>query len=105
MPALAGTGIVPSGAIGAELTAVTRRAFVPRVPVQIYKATAILSAALANAQTASGGVSSVTVPVQGPPFVAAQATDYTGAFNQPAGQTGITGAEFNLKAAIVPIPF
>jgi len=102
---LTGTGIVPTGAVGTELTAVTRRAFVPRVPVQIYKATAILSAALANAQTASGGVSSVTVPVQGSPFVQAQATDYTGAFNQPAVQTGITEADFNLKAVIVPIPF
>src|SRR5207245_3283167 len=43
---LTGTRIVPTGAVGTELTAVTRRAFVPRVPVQIYKATAILSAAL-----------------------------------------------------------
>ena len=68
---LTGTGIVPTGAVGTELTAVTRRAFVPRVPVQIYKAIAIFSAALANAQTASGGVSSVTVPVQGSPFVQA----------------------------------
>lgn len=102
---LTGTGIVPSGAQGTELTAVTRRSFVPKVPVQIYHATPTLAALLANAQPASGGVSSVTVPVQGSNFVVAQATDYTGSFNQPAALTGITEADFNLKAVIVPIPF
>jgi hypothetical protein len=102
---LIGTGIVPSGAIGTELTAVTRRAFIPKCIVQIYKATPVLSAALANAQTASGGVSSVTVPVQGTAFVTAQATDYSGAFNQPQVAQGISEASFNLKAIVVPIPF
>jgi hypothetical protein len=102
---LLGTGIVPSGAIGAELNAVTRRAFVPKNIVQLYKATPTLAAALANAQTASGGVSSITVPVQGTPFVNAQATDYSGAFSQPAVQQGITEADYNLKALVVPIPF
>ena len=105
MPALIGSGIVPSGAVGTELTAVTRRAFIPKLVVQLYKATPVLSAALANAQTASGGVSSVTVPVQGTPMVTAQATDYTGSFNQPGAVTGITEADFNLKAVVVPIPF
>lgn len=103
--ALLGTGIVPSGAVGNELVAVTRRAFIPRNIVQLYKATPTLSAALSNAQTASGGVSSITVPVQGSQMVTAQATDYSGSFNQPAALTGIQDAEFNLKAVVVPIPF
>jgi len=102
---MAGTGIVPTGAVGTELAAVTRRAFIPKNIVQIYKATPTLSAALANAQTASGGVSSVTVPVQGTQMTTAQATDYSGSFNQPAALTGITTAEFDLKAVVVPIPF
>ena len=105
MPALIGTGIIPSGAVGTELTAVTRRAFIPKAIVQIYRSTPVLAAALANAQTASGGVSSVTVPVQGTPMVTAQATDYSGAFNQPASLQGITEASFNLKAVVCPIPF
>jgi hypothetical protein len=105
MPAVLGQGIIPSGAVGTELTAVTRRAFIPKAVVQFYTATPVLSAGLANAQTASGGVSSVTVPVQGTPFVQAQATDYSGAFQQPAALTGITEADFNLKAVVVPIPF
>src|SRR5262245_35014189 len=103
--ALLGTGIVPSGAAGQELTAVTRRAYVPKNIVQIYKASPILAAALSNAQPASGGVSSVTVPVQGTPMTTAQATDYSGAFTAPAAQQGISEADFNLKAVIVPIQF
>lgn len=102
---LVGTGIIPSGAVGAELSAVTRRAFIPKTIVQIYKATPVLAAGLANAQTADGGISSVTVPVQGLPMTTAQATDYSGAFNQPAQQTGISEADYNLKAVVVPIPF
>ena len=102
---LLGSGIVPSGAVGNELTAVTRRSFIPRLIVQFGNATPTLSAALSNAQMCSGGVSSVTVPVQGAAITTAQATDYSGAFNAPSNQTGIGNAEYNLKAIIVPIPF
>ena len=102
---LVGTGIMPSGAAATELTAVTRRAFVPKCIVQIYKARALLSALLANAQTASGGISSVTVPVQGTAMTTAQATDFSGVFTAPASQQGITEADFNLKAVVVPIGF
>ena len=102
---LIGTGIVPAGAVGNELTAVTRRAFIPKCIVQIGKATPTLAGMLANAHAAQGGISSVTVPVQGTPFVTAQATDYSGNFTQPSVVQGITEADYNLKAVIVPIPF
>ena len=105
MPLL-GTGIVPSGAVGTELTAVTRRAFVPKLIVNVaYNSTPTLSAALANAQTCSGGIASITVPIQGTAMTTAQATDYTGAFSQPSSQTGITAGEYNLRAVVVPIGF
>lgn len=104
MPVL-GTGIIPSGALGAELTALTRRAFIPKLVVQIYQATPFLSAMMANAQMASGGVSAVTVPVQGSAFVTTQASDYTGTFNQPQISQGAQNAEFNLKLIVTPIPF
>lgn len=103
--ALLGAGIIPTGPVGNELTAVTRRAFVPKGIVQIYAATPLLAAGLANAQPASGGVSSITVPVQGSPMTQAQPTDYTGSFNQPAGLVGMQDAEFNLKCVVVPIQF
>ncbi len=104
MPQL-GVGIVPSGAIGNELVAVTRRAFIPRLVVQIYKATPLLSLLMRNAQRAKGGVSQVTVPVQGGSFVNWSWSDYSGVFPQPAVQTAAQNAEFNLKLGVIPIPF
>ena len=104
MPQL-GVGIVPSGAIGNELVATTRRAFVPRLVVQIYKATPLLSLLLRNAQRAKGGVSQVTVPVQGGSYVAFSWSDYSGVFPQPSVLTAAQNAEFNLKLGVVPIPF
>lgn len=103
---LLGSGIIPSaGAVASELTAVTRRAFVPKLVVQLYKSTPLLAALIANAQSASGGVSSVTQPVQGASYVTHQWSGYNGAFNQPANLTGAQNAEFNLKLSIVPVPF
>lgn len=104
MPQL-GVGIVPSGAIGNELVATTRRAFIPRLVVQIYKATPLLSLLMRNAQRAKGGVSQITVPVQGGSYVAFSWSDYSGVFPQPAVQTAAQNAEFNLKLGVVPIPF
>jgi len=73
--------------------------------VQIYNTSPLFAALLANAQTASGGVSSVTVPVQGQSFVNTQWSDYSGAFAQPLAQQGAFVGEFNLKSLITPIPF
>ena len=83
----------------------TRRAFVPKAIVQLYKATPTLSAFLANAEPIMGGVSPVTVPVQGTAMVTTSATDYAGSFAAPQVQTGLLNAEFNLKAVVTPIPF
>ena len=104
MPVL-GQGIIPSGSIATELTAVTRRAFVPKLIVQLYNSTPLLAALLANSQPASGGVSSISVPVQGSSMVSAQWSDYSGSFNQPSLQPGVSLSEFDLKLNIVPIPF
>jgi hypothetical protein len=101
-----GTGIMPAtGAVASELTAVTRRGFVPKMVVQIYKSCPLIAACLANANTASGGVSSITQPVQGASYVNHQWSDYSGGFSQPPTQTGAQNAEFNLKLSIIPVPF
>ena len=102
-----GGGIVPTSGSTQynELTYVTRRAFIPKMVVQIYNSTPLMAALIANSQTATGGVSSVTVPVQGAQFVNAQWSDYSGSFNQPAVQQGAFNAEFNLKLMIAPVPF
>ena len=104
MPVL-GSGVIPSGNIATELTAVTRRAFVPKLVVQLYNSTPLLAALIANSQPATGGVSSVSVPVQGASFVNGQWSDYSGSFAQPSVQQGAFLSEFNLKLMITPIPF
>ena len=102
-----GGGILPQTGTSqyTELTYVTRRAFIPKMVVQIYNSTPLMAALIANSQTATGGVSSVTVPVQGAQFVNAQWSDYSGSFTQPAVQQGAYEAEYNLKLMIAPVPF
>jgi len=105
MPVL-GQGIIPNtGAVASELTALTRRAFIPSMVVQIYQSRPLLACLMAAAKTATGGISSVTVPVQGASYVQGAWTGYNGAFQQPAALTGAQNAEFNLKAHVCPIPF
>lgn len=100
-----GVGILPSGALGTQLAAVTRRAFIPRLVVQIYKATPMLAVLMRNAQRARGGASQITIPVQGSSFVSFSWSDYSGVFPQPADVAAAQNAEFNLKLGVVPIPF
>ena len=102
-----GGGIIPSASSSqfTELTYVTRRAFIPKMVVQLYNSTPLMAALIANSQTATGGVSSVTVPVQGAQFVNAQWSDYSGSFAQPSVQQGAYNAEFTLKLMICPVPF
>lgn len=102
---LLGSGIVPAGNLGDELSYLTRRAFIPRMIVQIYKSSPLISALLANAQMAGGGVNAVTVPVQGVAYTTASWGDFSGSFAQPAVTQGAYNAQFNLKLLIVPIPF
>lgn len=99
-------GVVPAQVpYGAELVAVTRRGFIPYFFVQIYNSSAVLAAFLANAKPASGGVSSITVPVQGLPMTTSQWTNYEGGFDIPTQQQGAFVGEFNLKAMITPITY
>ena len=102
-----GGGIIPAtnSSQYTELTYVTRRAFIPKLVVQLYNSTPLMAALIANSQSASGGVSSITVPVQGSQFVNAQWSDYSGSFNQPSVQQGAFNAEFDLKLMIAPVPF
>jgi hypothetical protein len=100
-----GQGVVPGqGSVVAELNAVTRRAFVPKMVVQIYQAAPFLSLAIRNAQRARGGLSQVTVPLQGAPFVNFGWTGYSGAFPTPGVQQGANVASWNLSVGTTPIP-
>lgn len=99
-----GIGVAPSGALGNELTAVTRRAFVPKLFVQIYFASPSLFYLIGNAQKAAGGFNQVTIPVQGQSMVQGGFTGYGGTFNQPQVIPGVQNAQFNLAYWTVPIP-
>jgi len=103
--ALLGTGIVPNGAAATELTAITRRAFLPTLTVQIYNSSPWLAALMANAQVASGGISPITVPVQGSRMTTFAWGGYDASFGIPAQQNGIFDLEYNLKLGMVPVPF
>src|SRR6516162_5624503 len=101
-----GQGIIPAqGAIAAELAAVTRRAFLPKVFIQLWKSTPWMAAMLSHAMVASGGLSPITVPLQGNPMVTIQNVGYDGSFNQPSNTPGLQNAEFNLKGYLTAIPF
>lgn len=99
-----GQGYIPTtGAITTELSAVTRRAFVPKVVVQLYKAAPLLSMAMRNAQRARGGLSQVSIPIQNASFVNFNWTDYSGGFPLPSVQTALQTAAWNLSIGVVPV--
>ena len=98
-------GISPSGAIGAQLAAITRRAVVPTVFVQIYQTHPLLSLLLSNATPARGGFSQITIPAQGASFVAFNWGSFAGDFPMPGDEAAIENAQFNLKLGMVPIGF
>ena len=77
----------------------------PKLIVQTRNATPLTAALIGNAKPATGGVSSVTVPMQGGPYVNTQASDYSGSFAAPAALNPGVNAEWNMKLVITPIPF
>lgn len=101
---LPGQGVVPTGSLYTELTSATRRAFVPRLFVQIYFASPSLFMMLGGAQKAAGGLSQITIPIQGNSMVQGQFTGYGGGFNSPVITPGVQNAQFPLCFWVVPIP-
>jgi hypothetical protein len=102
---IAGTGIVPpAGPIFNELNATTRRAFCRNLVVQIYFASPSLFYMLGNSQTAAGGLSQVTVDLQGQSMVQAAFTGWGGGFQSPSIIPGIQAGQWNLAFMVIPIP-
>lgn len=101
---ISGTGAVPTGSLYNELSAVTRRAFVPRLFVQLYYASPTLFYLMGNAQRSAGGLSQITIPMQGQSMVAGQFTGYGGGFNSPVITPGVQNGQFNTAYWVVPIP-
>lgn len=99
------SGITPGGPLGQQLQAITRRAVIPSVYVQIYQSHPLLSLFLSNAQRARGGVSQITIPIQGSSFVSFNWGSFAGDFPMPEDEAAIQDAQFNLKLGMVPIGF
>lgn len=105
VPPLTGSGITPGGILGAQLASLTRRAFLPSVYVQIYQSHPLLSLFLANSKAARGGVSQITIPVQGSSFVSFSWGSFSGDFPMPTDAAAIQNAQFSLKLGMVPVGF
>lgn len=105
VPGLTGSGIVPGGVLGSQLAALTRRAVIPSVYTQIYQSHVALSMFMANAKPARGGISSITIPIQGASFVSFGWGSFAGDFALPEDQAAIQDARYDLKLGMVPIGF
>jgi hypothetical protein len=102
---LPGIGVAPAaGSLFNELASVTRRAFVPKLFVQIYFASPTLFYMTGNAQRAAGGLNQITIPLQGQSMVQGQWTGYSGGFNSPQTIPGIQNGQWNLAYWVVPVP-
>jgi hypothetical protein len=60
---------------------------------------------MANAKAARGGVSQITIPIQGSAFVNFSWGSFAGDFAIPTDQAAIQNAQFSLKLGMVPIGF
>lgn len=104
MPVFGGILSGTSSATQNQLQALTRRAVVPAVIVQIYQALPTMAMLLRNAQKAGGGLSQISIPVQTSSFVNFAFSGYSGTFQQPTDQTGVPGQlQFNLSLGITPV--
>ncbi len=102
---LPGIGVAPAaGSLYQELASATRRAFVPRLFVQIYFGSPTLFYMTGNAQRAAGGLNQITVPMQGNSMVQGQFTGYGGGFNSPVVTPGVQNGQWNLAYWVVPVP-
>ena len=102
---LPGLGVSPAaGSLYTELSSVTRRAFVPKLFVQLYFGSPCLFYMLGNSQRAAGGLNQVTIPLQGQSMVQGQFTGYGGGFNSPVITPGIQNGQWNLAYWVVPVP-
>jgi hypothetical protein len=103
---LGGAGIVPAASTNVfnELTALTRRAYIQKLIVQLYYSSPTLMLLLGNAQRSAGGLNQITFPVQGTSMVQGAWTGYSGSFNKPQVIPGVQAAAFNTSYFTVPVP-
>src|ERR1035437_2901037 len=100
-----GSGVMSSaGAIGQQLTDITRPGFLPALIDPTSTSTPFLAMLMANNQSFGGGASAINVPAQFGDMVTTQESDYSGVFQLPTDIPAIQNATFNGKLTITPIP-
>src|SRR5258708_29117635 len=99
-----GSGILPAGSIGTQLSYITRRAILQRAIVQIYNTCPLLVGLLANAMLEDGGIDSVIANVQYAQLVQPQYTGFDGQFTSPTNMVGLTPASWSMCMSLCPIP-
>lgn len=99
-----GSGILPAGSIGTQLSYITRRAILQRAIVQIYNTCPMLVGLLANAILEDGGIDSVIANVQYAQLVQPQYTGFDGSFTSPTNMVGLTPASWSMCMSLCPIP-
>lgn len=103
---IGGGGVVPGSntQLFTELNALTRRAFIRRLVVQLYSATPTLMVLMGGAQKSAGGLNQITIPVQGASMVQGAWAGYAGNFPKPAVIPGTQAAAFNTAYFLIPVP-
>jgi hypothetical protein len=99
-----GQGILPAGAIGNQLSYMTRRAVLPKVVVQIYNSSPTACGLLSTAESEAGGVDSVIVNVQNQSLVNPEYVGFGGNFSAPEVVVGIEPASWSMCELVIPIP-
>lgn len=104
-----GTGMVPgstgnTAGIFNELNALTRRAFVKKLVVQLYFSTPTLMMMMSGAQRSAGGLNQITIPVQGNSMVQGSWSGPQGNFSKPQVIPGTQAAAWNTSYFLIPIP-
>lgn len=99
-----GQGYLPAGALGTQLTYITRRAILDKGVVQIYNSSPLICGLLSNAAMEAGGVDSFLANVQMQGFVMPQWTGFQGGFTAATNVQGLQQAAWSMDWAVVPIP-
>jgi len=102
-PLVTGTGIEPTGAIGNQLSALTRRSYLANAYCQLYTSAPTLVGLMANAAEESGGMDNLTANVQYQQMVVPQFGDFTATFAAPQPIAGIQPAAWAYTMVMVPI--
>lgn len=99
-----GTGVEPAGALGNQLSYISRRGVLPRAIVQIWNASPTACGLLSSAELETGGIEPIQANVQYQPLTTPQWASFAGQFQTGQMVQGIQPAAWPWCEALCPIP-